>query len=175
MFKPTDFLLPDGTPMDADEIALMLNAWPAATPPPAPNSLPGVYPNGRYETIPVYSSPPPVAYQYMEEVPPLINNTITSKRITLYDGVINYIFNQCTHHVTYNRHVTKFAVSVSIYYSLRDELNNRYKYGGYAPIWTSNGYQSIQISGPAGPISFYITEKEFEITPLFEASEVNKI
>jgi len=175
MFKSEYFLMPDGSPMSPDEIAMMLNGWPGAQMPLPKQQQAGLLPYGVYATgrtivVPKLTGPAFVRFSSAGDIGP-DPFTYTSEQLYLYAGVIEHIETVVNKYLIQNITIEQFAISENVYYSLKDYMENNMRYSGN--LWNTGSDMQLHTAG--GRITFLITDKEFEITPLFNSRDVGRI
>ncbi len=166
-YTPDLFLLPDGTPMDAQEIASMLNSWAGS---PDVGKKPAVKcqftPSDEYMSMPIMTRCN-IGVTLFDNQPQY--ESVRVKNIPVYkEDMIDFLMHKVDQHNRLGQNITAIAVGYDIWVNLERNVgqNRRMTYHASTP-------SIITLIGPHGQITIYYTNTPGQIDMLY--SRANEI
>lgn len=170
-YTPDLFLLPDGTPMDAQEIASMLNSWAGS---PSVGAKPAVKsrftPSGAYMSIQIMAQRNiGVTLSDLDIDNPPQYQSVRVKNIPVYkEDMVDFLMHKAAQLNRLGQDITAIAVGYDIWFNLDRNLNQnrRMTYHASAP-------NIITLMDTHGQITIYCTNTPGQIDMLY--SRANQI
>lgn len=168
-FTPDMFLLPDGKPMDASEIADMMNNWMGKKP-EVSTSKSDKWGIKGYTKVPYYKSS--VAsfssdgpYEFGLPSPSVIAMDIPTYNVDF----LNILDDICVKHAMEHSDLTYIIVGYDVYFNIKDQLDAKSRYSYSNNPWgePSQGSANLTFIGATGPITILCSNNYQEITPVY--------